>query len=64
MSEYDREHIGDIIYGGLGDWFNARLLRALDMLLSYADDENRARLEDSFPEQVAAYEAWYRGDAS
>ena len=61
MSPYDRAHVGSII-GGEGSWFTARLLRALDALLPYADSANQARLENAYPEEVAAYEAWYRGE--
>jgi len=61
LSDYDRNHVGEIVHGE-GSWFTARLLRALDDLLPHADETNRARLFAAFPEEVAAYEAWMRGD--
>ena len=60
ISDYDRAHIGNIIHGE-GDWFTARLIRALDTLLPHADDMNVMRLRSAFPKEVAAYEEWYRG---
>ncbi len=61
ISDYDRRHVGEIVHG-YGTWFTADLLRALDTLLPHADETNRARLIAAFPEEVAAYEAWARGD--
>ena len=59
LSEYDRENVGAIIHEGLGDWYSARLLRAIHDLYPHADSENRARLEVAFPEEVAAYIDWF-----
>lgn len=53
ISDYDREHIGEII-AGRGDWFTAHLLR----LIVKADAFNRVKLAEVFPEEVAAVEAW------
>lgn len=57
FSDYDRAHIGDLVAGD-GDWATAHLLR----LIAKADAEHRARIALGFPEEVAAYEAWHRGD--
>lgn len=38
--------------GGDGDWFTAKLVR----LIAKADSENRERLRQGFPDEVAAYE--------
>ncbi len=56
MSEYDREHIQDILNGN-GDWFGAMLIR----LIAKADIKNRERIRRGFPEQVAAFEEWEKG---
>jgi hypothetical protein len=53
ISDYDRANIGNIIAGG-GDWFTAQLLR----LIAKADKQNREKLRLSFPDEVAAFEAW------
>lgn len=53
LSEFDREHMTDIIAGD-GDWFTAHLLR----LIHKADDENRALLRIVFPKEVEAHEHW------
>lgn len=58
ISEFDRAHVADII-GGKGDWFTARLLRALDSLLPHADATNTAKLEAAFPEECALVRSWY-----
>jgi len=57
LSEYDRQHIGDIL-NGHGTWFTAHLLR----LLPRADAGNLAKLERAFPEVVEAYREWRRGE--
>lgn len=54
-SEYDIEHIEEILFDGHGDWFGAHLLR----LIRKADAVNRELLRLVFPHHVAAYEAWY-----
>jgi len=57
MSEYDRQHVADILLGE-GTWYNARLLRALADLLPHADVDNAAILERTWPEQCDAIRAW------
>lgn len=57
LSQHDLDHMDDIM-AGYGDWFSAQLLR----LIAKADLKNRARLSIAFPEHVAAFEAWERGD--
>lgn len=54
MTDFDRTRVAEII-AGEGDWYNAHLLR----LISKADRLNRSLLRTIYPEQVAAYEAWY-----
>lgn len=54
ISDYDREHLGDII-AGHGDWFTAQLLR----LMHKADSENFMKLAVSFPKEALAYTKWY-----
>ena len=57
MSEYDKQSIERILLGE-GDWFGARLLR----LIQKADRSNRERLRAGFPEEVAEFEKWERGE--
>jgi len=59
LSEFDLAHLTEIIREGHGDWFHARLMRALDLTLPHADVQNMARLENAFPGSVAAYRIWY-----
>lgn len=59
LSEYDLAHLTEIIREGHGDWFHARLMRALATLLPFADSKNFARLEDAYPGSVAAYRIWH-----
>lgn len=40
-----------------GTHFTAQLIR----LIGKADSGNRARLQEAFPDEVAAYERWYVG---
>lgn len=47
MSDWDKEHLGEIL-SGYGDWFNARLLR----LISKADRPEMEKLHQVFPRQV------------
>ncbi len=56
LSGFDREHIGELIFGQ-GWSFNAELLR----LIAHADSENLERIRLGFPEVVAAYEEWSAG---
>jgi hypothetical protein len=57
ISDYDKEHIDDII-GGRGDWFTAQLLR----LCAKADLRNLERIRLGFPEVVEAFEKWQLGE--
>lgn len=59
LSEYDLAHLTEIIREGYGDWYHARLMRALHLLLPHADHVNTARLETAYPGSVAAYRIWY-----
>jgi hypothetical protein len=54
LSQYDKDHMEEILIGGLGDWFTAQLLR----LILKADNQNLSRLALGFPEEVAAVEAY------
>lgn len=56
ISDYDKEHIGEII-AGHGDWFTAQLLR----LMHKADSENFAKLAVCFPKEALAYSKWCEG---
>lgn len=60
LSDFDLQHMSEIIRGDMGDWFHARLLRALHLTLPYADARNMARLEQAFPGSVAAYKLWHQ----
>jgi hypothetical protein len=57
ITDYDLEHIGEIIAGD-GDWFTAQLLR----LMHKADSENFAKLAHAFPDVGAAYLMWHVGE--
>ena len=58
LSDYDRAHVGNIL-DGQGDWFTARLLRALDTLLPHADDRNEMILRSTWPEECGVLTAHY-----
>lgn len=55
-SQYDREHVGEIV-GGHGDWISAHILR----LCAKADRVNLERIRLGFPEHVEAFETWRDG---
>ena len=59
LTPYDLAHMTEIIREGHGDWYHARLMRALHELLPYADWKNTARLDAAYPGSVAAYRIWY-----
>jgi len=59
LSEYDLSHMDQIILHGHGDWFKAKLLRALDVLLPVADSNNLLKLRNAYPGACTAYLAWY-----
>ncbi len=61
LSEFDVENMTKIIKGNLGDWYQAKLLRALHILLPAADENNLDRLKQAYPGTVAAYILWYDG---
>ena len=58
LSDYDKAHVGDIL-AGQGDWFSARLLRALNDLLPYADEMNEYKLRSTWPEECGVLTAHY-----
>lgn len=53
ISDYDRDHIGEIL-AGHGSWFTAELLR----LIAKADFEHLAKLRLGFPDEVQTYLDW------
>lgn len=59
LTDYDREHVGDIIAGD-GTWFTAGLLR----LCAHADRWNLERIRQGFPDVVEAFESWQRGEVA
>ena len=59
LSEYDLDHIDQIIRDTHGDWFMAHLLRTLHILLPVADQANLLKLRTAYPGACAAYLAWY-----
>lgn len=56
MTDYDREHLRDIL-AGHGDWYHARLLR----LIAKADEPNRHQLAKAYPEEVEAVHKFQTG---
>ena len=61
LSEHDLEKMDDIIRNNYGDWFSAKLMRCLHILLPVADDKNLTKLRNTYPGACAAYLAWYNG---
>ena len=57
ISEYDKANAEAIIRGH-GDWMAARILQ----LLPKADDTTLEQFRAGFPEHVALYEQWKRGE--
>lgn len=55
ISEYDKTHLNEIVYGGQGDWFGAQLLR----LIGKADLDTREQIRAGFPDYVQAWEDWF-----
>ncbi len=47
----------DAALHGRGTHFTAMLMR----LIAKADSGNRARIQEAFPDEIAAYERWYVG---
>jgi hypothetical protein len=58
ISDFDRSHINAIMEGH-GDWFSAQLLR----LCHKADPTTLDQIRQGFPDHVALYEEWRRGDS-
>lgn len=54
LSDFDREHMDEIMSDRRYDWFTARLLR----LCQKADPANLERIRRGFPDVVEAYETW------
>ena len=59
LSEHDITHMSEIIKNNHGDWYHAKLLRALDILMPHADWHNLQRLQIAYPGSTAAYKLWY-----
>ncbi len=59
LSEYDLVNLDSIILEDYGDWFAAKLMRCLDILLPKADSTNLIKLRNAYPGACAAYLAWY-----
>ena len=59
LSEYDLDSMDDIIRKDYGDWFSAKLMRCLHILLPLADSTNLDKLRYAYPGACAAYLAWY-----
>jgi hypothetical protein len=57
ISRYDEENAEKIICG-FGDWMSARILQ----LLVKADMETLEQFRLGFPDHVALYEKWKRGE--
>tara|TARA_B100000900_G_C19974010_1_gene471029 strand:- start:291 stop:473 length:183 start_codon:yes stop_codon:yes gene_type:complete len=56
MTEYDTENIMEILHGK-GTWFTADLFR----LIAKADESNRLKLAESFPDEVNAVHLYLTG---
>lgn len=61
LSPHDLHHMDDIIRKDHGNWYHAKLMRALHILLPVADDTNLTKLRNAYPGACAAYLAWYNG---
>lgn len=59
LSEYDLTVMTEIVKEGHGNWYHAKLLRALHALMPAADEHNLARLRSAYPGSTMAYELWY-----
>lgn len=57
VTDFDREHMSDILAGS-GNWFTADLLR----LCAHADGSNLERIRLGFPQVVAEYEQYLKGE--
>lgn len=56
-SVYDKANMDNIL-AGYGTWFSAHLFR----LIAKADHLNKERLRLAFPDHVATFEEWQKGD--
>ena len=56
MTEYDKENIMEILHGK-GTWFTADLFR----LIAKADESNRLKLAESFPDEVNVVHLYLTG---
>lgn len=61
LSDHDKAHVGEIL-DGYGDWYHAKLLRAVHSLLPCADQHNRAVLHEAFPDVCEALYNYYRSE--
>lgn len=59
LSDHDLYNMDDIIRNNHGDWFSAKLMRCLHILLPVADQANLTKLRNAYPGACAAYLAWY-----
>jgi len=57
VTDFDRQHVEQIMRSESMDWFAARVIR----LCGHADEYNLERLRLAFPEHVEAFEDWYHG---
>jgi len=57
MNQFDKENVESILLEGQGDWFTANLFR----LIAKADNNNRAKLFEVFPVEVAAVHEYLTG---
>ena len=54
LSQWDREHVPDILENPQNDWFTAQIMR----LIAEADGHHRGLLVRGFPEEVALVEQY------
>lgn len=59
LSPHDLTNMDSIILEDYGNWFSAKLMRCLHILLPVADSTNLAKLRNAYPGACAAYLAWY-----
>lgn len=59
LSQHDLAHMTEIIRENHGDWYHAKLMRALHILLPHADSNNVKCLKTAYPGSVLAYMTWY-----
>jgi len=61
ITEFDKSAMADILADKCGskyNWYTCYLLR----LIAKASKMNRETLRIVYPEEVAAYEEWYKGE--